>query len=188
VSGTVRPTASAEVTTPAADCGTPASERTNVVIVLTDQQRWDTLGVAGCPLDVTPYLDRLARAGTYALDAVTPQPVCAPARAALQTGRWPTLTGVHRNDIPLLSDTPGESGVVYLRHPVACVPCQAWSRAAHYRAHQSPAPREARPRPPPSVLIQAEHDRVLTTLNNGQSPTSPSSRPEPRLWTRAACF
>ncbi|SDH04952.1 sulfatase-like hydrolase/transferase [Nonomuraea jiangxiensis] len=65
--------------------------RPNVIVVFTDQQRWDTVG----PL--TPNLDRMARHGTQATVAITPQPVCAPARAALQTGRYPTTTGVHRN-------------------------------------------------------------------------------------------
>jgi arylsulfatase A-like enzyme len=73
----------------------------NVIVVLTDQQRWDT---TGNPLDLTPNYDRMARLGTHALAAFTPQPVCAPARAALQTGRYPTATGVHRNGIPLPDD------------------------------------------------------------------------------------
>ncbi|NUR83338.1 MAG: sulfatase-like hydrolase/transferase, partial [Nonomuraea sp.] len=70
----------------------------NVIVFLTDQQRWDT---TGNPLDVTPTFDRMARYGTHAEVALTPQPVCAPARAALQTGRYPTTTGVYRNGIPL---------------------------------------------------------------------------------------
>lgn len=65
--------------------------RPNVIVVFTDQQRWDTVG------PFTPNLDRMARHGTKATVAITPQPVCAPARAALQTGRYPTTTGVHRN-------------------------------------------------------------------------------------------
>ncbi|MEV4564371.1 sulfatase-like hydrolase/transferase [Nonomuraea sp. NPDC049419] len=65
--------------------------RPNVIVVFTDQQRWDTVG----PL--TPNLDRMSRHGTQATVALTPQPVCAPARAALQTGRYATTTGVHRN-------------------------------------------------------------------------------------------
>jgi arylsulfatase A-like enzyme len=76
-------------------------DRPNVVVFLTDQQRWDT---TGNPLDLTPNFDRMARAGTHAVNAVTPQPVCAPARAALQTGRYPTTTGCFRNGIPLPSD------------------------------------------------------------------------------------
>jgi arylsulfatase A-like enzyme len=75
--------------------------RPNVVVFFTDQQRWDTTGVHGNPLDLTPNFDRMARAGTHVAHAVTPQPVCAPARAALQTGRYPTTTGCFRNGIPL---------------------------------------------------------------------------------------
>ncbi|MEU7740762.1 sulfatase-like hydrolase/transferase [Nonomuraea sp. NPDC049158] len=69
--------------------------RPNVIVVFTDQQRWDTVG------PFTPNLDRMARHGTQATVALTPQPVCAPARAALQTGRYPTTTGVYRNGRPL---------------------------------------------------------------------------------------
>ncbi|WP_328296906.1 sulfatase-like hydrolase/transferase [Streptomyces sp. NBC_00435] len=58
----------------------------NVIVVLTDQRRWETTGVHGDPADVTPEFDRIARAGTHVEQALTPQPVCAPARAALQTG------------------------------------------------------------------------------------------------------
>jgi arylsulfatase A-like enzyme len=76
-------------------------DRPNVVVFFTDQQRWDT---TDNPLDLTPNFDRMARAGTHAVHAVTPQPVCAPARAALQTGRYPTTTGCFRNGIPLPAD------------------------------------------------------------------------------------
>ncbi|MGH3739167.1 MAG: sulfatase-like hydrolase/transferase [Micromonosporaceae bacterium] len=80
------------------------SRRPNVVVLYTDQQRWDTTGVHGNPLDLTPNFDRMARAGTLVAQACTPQPVCAPARAALQTGRYPTSNGVYRNGIPLSTD------------------------------------------------------------------------------------
>jgi choline-sulfatase len=73
-----------------------------VVVFFTDQQRWDT---TGNPLDLTPNFDSMARGGTHAVNAVTPQPVCAPARAALQTGRYPTATGCFRNGIPLPRDS-----------------------------------------------------------------------------------
>src|SRR5690606_30667698 len=78
--------------------------RPNVIVVLTDQQRWDTTGVHGNPLDLTPHYDRMARRGTHVTQAVTPQPVCAPARAALQTGRYPTAAGVYRNSLALPPD------------------------------------------------------------------------------------
>ncbi|WP_326595621.1 sulfatase-like hydrolase/transferase [Streptomyces sp. NBC_01803] len=83
-----------------------SAPRPNVIVILTDQQRWDTTGVAGNPADVTPEFDRIAHTGTHVACALTPQPVCAPARAALQTGRYATATGVFRNGLPLPPDIP----------------------------------------------------------------------------------
>ncbi|MGA8117972.1 MAG: sulfatase-like hydrolase/transferase, partial [Actinocatenispora sp.] len=78
----------------------------NVVVFLTDQQRYDTMGLHGNPLDLTPNLDRFATEGTLCENAFTCQPVCAPARAAMQTGQWPTTIGVYRNGIPLPTEVP----------------------------------------------------------------------------------
>lgn len=78
--------------------------RPNVVVFLTDQQRWDTMGLHGNPLDLTPNLDRLAGQGTFPRYSFTNQPVCAPSRASLQTGQYATQTGVYRNDIPLSAE------------------------------------------------------------------------------------
>ena len=77
------------------------SERPNVVVFLTDQQRWDTTGLHGNPLDLTPNLDRFAQHGTHVQASFTCQPVCGPARSVMQTGLYPTTTGCFRNDIPL---------------------------------------------------------------------------------------
>ncbi len=76
----------------------------NVIVFFTDQQRWDTLGLHGNPLDLTPNLDRMALEGTHAWNAFTCQPVCGPARACLQTGLYATTTGCYRNGIPLPPD------------------------------------------------------------------------------------
>ena len=80
------------------------SERPNVLAVVTDQQRWDTLGTYGCPLDLTPNIDRLARRGTIVDQAITPQPLCGPARAALQTGKYPSTVDAWRNPKSLPSE------------------------------------------------------------------------------------
>ncbi len=77
------------------------SKKKNVIVFFTDQQRWDTAGIHGNPLGLTPNLDYAARNGTDFHRAFTPQPVCAPARAALQTGLYPTTCGVYRNGILL---------------------------------------------------------------------------------------
>jgi arylsulfatase A-like enzyme len=80
------------------------SDRPNVVVFFVDQQRWDTTGVHNCPLDLTPNFDRFARQGTHLYNAITCQPVCAPARASLQTGLYATETTVHRNGVALPKD------------------------------------------------------------------------------------
>ncbi len=78
--------------------------RPSVVVLLSDQQRWDTTGLGGNPLDLTPNWDRMARAGTHLPNFFTCQPVCAPARSSLQTGQYATTTGVFRNGLALRSD------------------------------------------------------------------------------------
>ena len=55
-----------------------AKSSPNVIVFLTDQQRWDTTGAHGNPLDLTPNFDRVAHRGTHFSNAFTCQPVCAP--------------------------------------------------------------------------------------------------------------
>jgi arylsulfatase A-like enzyme len=73
----------------------------NIIFVLTDQQRYDTCGCYGQNLDITPNLDELVNEGIRFEYAFTNQPVCGPARALLQTGRYPTELGCFRNAIGL---------------------------------------------------------------------------------------
>lgn len=83
--------------------GTPPDRKRNVVVFFTDQQRWDSAGVHGNPLGLTPNLDRIAKTGTHCYNAYTCQPVCGPARAALQTGLYATSAGVPTNGKVLAS-------------------------------------------------------------------------------------
>ena len=80
------------------------AKRPNCIVFLTDQQRWDTTGVHGNPMGLTPNFDRLAARGTHAACTVTCQPVCGPARSCLQTGQYATTTGCFRNGIALPGD------------------------------------------------------------------------------------
>ena len=75
--------------------------RPNVIVFLSDQQRWDTTGVHGNPMLLTPNFDRLASEGTHLKYCFTCQPLCGPARSCIQTGRYATTTGCFRNMIPL---------------------------------------------------------------------------------------
>ena len=73
----------------------------NVIVMFSDQQRWDTTGVHHNPLDLTPNFDRMARAGTDVHFSFTSQPVCGPARSEMQSGQYGTTTGCFKNGIPL---------------------------------------------------------------------------------------
>ncbi len=78
-----------------------ADDRPNVVFFFTDQQRHDSVGLHGNPLDLTPNFDRLARRHTHVAHCYSPMPVCGPCRACVQTGTYPTRNGVVRNGIAL---------------------------------------------------------------------------------------
>lgn len=81
-------------------------KRPNIIVYLSDQQRHDTLGCYGQKLEVSPVLDALAKEGVLFETAFTPQPVCGPARACLQTGKYPNKTGCYVNEIGLRPDEP----------------------------------------------------------------------------------
>lgn len=76
----------------------------NIILYFTDQQRWDTIGVYGQKLEITPFLDSLANEGTIFDNAYSPQPVCGPFRSMLQSGLYPTTTGCFKNNIMLPHD------------------------------------------------------------------------------------
>jgi arylsulfatase A-like enzyme len=69
----------------------------NVLLLLTDQQRMDSLGVYGAELAEMPVLDALAQRGTRFTQAYTPCSVCSPARASLFSGLYPHQHEVTRN-------------------------------------------------------------------------------------------
>tara|TARA_B100000989_G_scaffold92287_1_gene66757 strand:+ start:219 stop:1568 length:1350 start_codon:yes stop_codon:yes gene_type:complete len=73
----------------------------NIIVFFTDQQRWDTSGLHGNPLSLMENFDHYAQEGTHLFNSFTCQPVCGPARASFQTGKYATKTGVYRNHITL---------------------------------------------------------------------------------------
>lgn len=81
-------------------------KRPNIVVFFTDQQRHDTCGVYGQSLPTTPRLDAFAQDATVFDNAYTCQPVCGPARAAIQSGVYPTRLGCFRNAIALPQGIP----------------------------------------------------------------------------------
>ena len=75
-----------------------ANDRPNIVLIITDQQRFDTIAALGCPWMDTPNLDRLVNEGVVFSNVFVNAPVCGPARSALFSGMTPHNTGVLRND------------------------------------------------------------------------------------------
>jgi arylsulfatase A-like enzyme len=76
--------------------------KANVILIISDQFRWDCIGANGLnPLNLTPHIDRMGREGVNFANAITNQPVCSPSRACLFTGLYPNKHGGWRNGIPL---------------------------------------------------------------------------------------
>jgi choline-sulfatase len=63
----------------------------NTLVIMSDEHQARAMGCAGHAFVSTPNLDRLAARGTTFANAVTPSPICVPARAAFATGQY-----VHR--------------------------------------------------------------------------------------------
>jgi len=75
--------------------------RPNFLVFVTDQQRADHLGCYGNAIVRTPHIDALAARGVVFDRFHVAAPVCMPNRAALATGRMPSVAGVRMNGIPL---------------------------------------------------------------------------------------
>ncbi len=84
-------------------------KRPNVLLITSDQQHWNTLGVLN-PEIHTPNLDRLAKEGMLFNRAYCPNPTCTPTRASIITGQYPSQHGAWTLGTKLLEDrhTVGE--------------------------------------------------------------------------------
>ncbi|MEM6278190.1 MAG: sulfatase-like hydrolase/transferase [Verrucomicrobiota bacterium] len=71
--------------------------RPNIIFIITDQQRFDTISALGYPHMDTPHLDRLVNEGVTFTQCHITAPSCAPSRASLFTGQYPHTTGILKN-------------------------------------------------------------------------------------------
>ncbi|MDH4178981.1 MAG: sulfatase-like hydrolase/transferase, partial [Armatimonadota bacterium] len=83
----------------------PAKRPPNLLLITSDQQHWNTLGVDN-PRIRTPNLDRLAREGLMCDRAYCPNPTCSPARASIITGMYPAWHGCWTIGVKLPEDVP----------------------------------------------------------------------------------
>ena len=73
------------------------NSRPNILLITTDQQRFDTIAVAGNSEIYTPHLDWLAESGITFSRAYSDCPVCMPARATIMTGKHGYTLGLTGN-------------------------------------------------------------------------------------------
>jgi arylsulfatase A-like enzyme len=71
-----------------------AADPINFIVIFTDDQGYNDIGVFGAPKIKTPHLDRMAKEGMRFTDFYSASPVCSTSRAALLTGRYPYRNGV----------------------------------------------------------------------------------------------
>jgi len=83
-----------------------------ILLVTTDQQRYDTLGCNGGTLARTPVVDRLAAEGIRFERAHPQSVVCMPSRSTILTGQHPSTHGVWMNGVPLPVDAPSVAEVL----------------------------------------------------------------------------
>lgn len=74
------------------------TERSNIVLIMTDQQQAKALSCAG-NLDLkTPNLDKLAKRGIRFDNSYVTFPLCTPSRSSMFTGKMPHTLGINSNE------------------------------------------------------------------------------------------
>jgi len=82
----------------------------NVVLIVTDDHRFDAMGFAGHPFLETPHLDALARGGAHLRNAFVTTSLCSPSRASILTGLY-----AHRHRV-IDNNNPLQAGLVFFPH------------------------------------------------------------------------
>ena len=78
--------------------------RPNILILYTDQQRWDALGANGNDEILTPNLDALAASSSNFSHHFVQNPVCMPSRVSMLSGRYPSSLGITHMGVPVPED------------------------------------------------------------------------------------
>ncbi|MBZ0303953.1 MAG: sulfatase-like hydrolase/transferase, partial [Anaerolineae bacterium] len=74
------------------------TDRPNILVIMTDQQKATASHLYGSAFCQTPSMERLAAQGVLYERAITPHPLCVPARISFWTGQWPHAHGGRRNE------------------------------------------------------------------------------------------
>ena len=84
-----------------------ASERPNILFIMSDDHAQAALSCYGSKLITTPHLDRLAREGVRFENSFVTNSICTPSRATLLTGQYG-----HRNGVPVFNRFDGSQPTV----------------------------------------------------------------------------
>jgi arylsulfatase A-like enzyme len=85
--------------------------RPNILFLMTDQQRYDSMGCYGVDFAHTPNLDRLAEGGALFERCYVNNPICTPSRACMMTGKHLPGHGVYQ-----LYDNLPKNEVMFTEH------------------------------------------------------------------------
>jgi arylsulfatase A-like enzyme len=83
-----------------------ADKGPNVVFILTDDQRWDTISLNERSVVKTPNIDRLGKEGVYFRNAFCTSSLCSPSRASILSGLYAHSHGVLDNFTEYPNDLP----------------------------------------------------------------------------------
>ena len=75
--------------------GNNPDKRPNIIFLLNDDQRCDSMGCMGNPIIQTPNMDNMARNGVIFRNAYVTTPICCASRASLLTGQYARRHGIH---------------------------------------------------------------------------------------------
>jgi arylsulfatase len=88
------------------------NDRPNILLLFTDQQRFDTIAALGNPVIRTPAFDRICNEGAAFTSAYSPSPVCVPARCSMHYGQYPMRTQCYDNAWLMPEDRPSFAQVL----------------------------------------------------------------------------
>ncbi|NJK91061.1 MAG: sulfatase-like hydrolase/transferase [Blastochloris sp.] len=110
----------------------------NILLILTDQQRYDSLGATGSAVAQTPNLDALVREGLCFDRHFVTNPVCSPSRGSIWTGLYPSQHGLWGNGGSLPENLPTLPSVLSRA---------GWQTAHFGKMHLVPILARTRPHP-----------------------------------------
>jgi len=147
------------------------TKRPNILLITTDQQRHDHLGVAGMPGIATPHLDRLATEGVRFTRGYCPSPICTPSRVSMLTGRYPSSHGAYSIGVtadpfprPTLPEMLGAAGYATALLGKAHFVRRA-DEPAHIIGHADPKPEDFRDFHGPYLGFEAIATSIGHTIN-----------------------